>query len=133
MKAKLLITLIAIGLFTSCNPKSELRVNLKTSTLVNDNPNHKDSIYVVNSEYFEIGLYSYTDLQNVTYSAKKEIEQSNISEVFKMVTLSVVDASNKDVVYNNSTEFLNYMSERGYEMTDQEKFKYRTDYTFKKK
>ncbi len=133
MKAKLLITLIAIGLLTSCNPKPELRVNLKKSTMINDNPNHKDSIYVEDSEYFEIGLYSYSNTKGITYSAKKDIEKPTTSEDFKMVTLSIVDASNKIVVYNNSTEFLNYMAERGYEMTDQEKLEFRTDYTFKKK
>jgi hypothetical protein len=35
--------------------------------------------------------------------------------------------------FKNSTEFLNFMDARCYEMLDQKKEKLRTDYTFKKK
>lgn len=145
MRQLLIIFTIAlagtIGI-SSCNQSSQSKnvgkaiipqvfVKLSTTTGVDEKRMTKDSNYVIETDYFEVGLYSVG--QGKSYIAEKEIEEPKSIENFKSVTLYVVDSTQNPISFNNSTEFLNYMSERRYEMVDQQKLKYRTDYTFKKR
>jgi hypothetical protein len=147
MRKLLIIFTIAIAWtigFVSCIQSSQNRtknvdkpsrpqvfVKLSTTTGVNEKQITKDSNYVIENDYFEVGLYSVG--QGKSYIAEKEIEEPRSIENFKSVTLYIVDSTQNPISFKSSTEFLNYMSERGYEMVDQEKLKYHTDYTFKRK
>lgn len=92
----------------------------------------RDTTTEVASEYFEIGLYSYEGGDHFT--TKKDLEdvidldhpQNTRSKYFEIVENDSLKS------FSSSTEFLNYMSERGYEMVDQSKLRYHTDYTFKR-
>jgi hypothetical protein len=109
----------------------KLMVKLSSTIGIDENQITKDSNYVINTDYFEISLYSASNGSN--FWAEKKIEEPKSLENFKVVTLYIVDKANKPISYTSSTDFLNYISERGYEMKDQQKFKYHTDYTFKRK
>ncbi len=88
-----------------------------------------DSVVVseVKDDYFEISLHSMQSGTN--YKASKEYKDSEGDWVF----IDIVDMEGERIRFTNSTEFLNFISERGYEMVDQSKEKYITHYTFKKK
>jgi hypothetical protein len=127
---KVIVSLFAISMI-SCG-KSELPgLFIKTSTVedVGENQIRKDSITVVNSDYFEIGLYQYS---NGSSTAEKTIENSVLVENFKMRFFHVTDSLGNSLRFQSSTEFLNFMSARGYVMVTQAPKKYVTDYTFKK-
>jgi hypothetical protein len=116
--------------------KSEVTIPplyINTLTYIGDN-DPLDSITVVNGAYFEVGLYSSTKKDgSKTWTAQKDLEKSSLGEPYRSVSFHIGDAHGKVVVFNSTTEFLNYMDERGYTMATQSIEKYHTDYTFKKK
>lgn len=141
-----MLFLIILGI--SCAPKSEqikeqsqepkvvkevhkILVKFTSVTDVDGKQISKDTIKALDTEYFEIGLSSIS--KGTSYIAQRDIEQSKVGQPFHSEYLSIVHGDGNVVHFNDSNEFLNYMSERGYELVDQSKSKYRTDYTFKKK
>lgn len=145
MKTTLTIQCLALIAFVSitlsCSNASkpvETRVGpklfIKTMKVVADT--RTDSITVFDQDYLEIGLYSANN--GLEFVAKNTIEPFNTKDGKSyMQEITIVDenatSESKGLRFSNSIEFLNYMSLRGYEMVDQSKKKYRTDYTFKKK
>ncbi len=116
---------------TSDSTEKKLLVKLSATTGVNENQKTIDSVYTVETDYFEISLYLLEGGSG--FMAQQEIEKPTSMENFRYKRLYVVDASEEPREFTTSTDFLNYMAERGYQMQDQEKFEYRTDYIFKRK
>jgi hypothetical protein len=102
-----------------------------TSIGTGDKAINKDSMTIVNSPYFEISITSVNNGEK--YMATKQIEKPQVGKIFKSVTLNLVDSSGTVIYFKESTEFLNYMEARGYNMVDQEKQRFGSDYTFKKR
>lgn len=91
----------------------------------------KKSLSVLEDEYFEIDLKSMGD--HKTHQAEKDLEPLTSHETMHSVSIVITDKENLFIPFHSSTEFLNFMSKHGYEMQDQQKAKYHTSYTFKKK
>lgn len=154
MKNVLSLVVLVMFAFYSCNTsqkesnstendkvaeKTELdntipKLYITTFTFTDTGANQKadSAITVINSDYFEVSLYSLVD-KSKGYYAKKDIENATSLDNYRYIFLEITTKDAEDVYFKNSTEFLNYMSEHNYEMVDQEKHQYRTDYTFKKK
>lgn len=105
-------------------------MNLSTFTGVDEKQIAKDSNYYLNTDYFEIGLYP-TDRN--TYVAYEKIEKATSLENFKSVTLYISDNENKMLHFKSPTDFMNYLSDRGYEIQGKIQAKKHINYTFKKK
>lgn len=82
------------------------------------------SITKVQDEYFEIELCS---VGGHDYITNKELSMDPLRMII------IVDEAGEVARFMDSASFLNYMSERGYEMQDQIKKPYCTAYTFKRK
>src|SRR5258706_3699553 len=82
-----------------------------------------DSLWVLNQEYFEISL-------NLMLSNKYGADKNEIVTQEKIQSISIVDSRGQPKDFSSSSEFLNWMDSHGYEMKDQTKSEYRTDYTF---
>lgn len=91
----------------------------------------KDSVKKNNSTYFEIGLYIMGDYE--TYTAEKKIVKPVVGRDFKSVSLNITDKDGNILNFKSSTDFLNFMSECNYEIVAQTKYKYYTEYTFKRR
>lgn len=132
LKLMTLVILMAITFVTlnsSCSKKETLPgLFINTRTVIGEEK--KDSITVINSDYFDVSLYSY---DNGTFQAKKEILKPESVKDFKMIFFVITEEDGNEIRFNTTTDFLNYMSARGYEMADQTKHEFRIDYTFKKK
>lgn len=110
---------------------STLYIKTVTVTGTGSNENRKEKITAITTDYFEVGL---EELANDSgYSAQKTITEPTSMENFKLEFFSIVDVDGKDISFKTTTEFLNYMAGHGYEMVDQTKKRYGTDYTFKRK
>ena len=90
-----------------------------------------DPVTIFSSDYFEVGLYIMGD--NESYTAQKTLQEPVVGEDFKSITLYMTDKNGNIINFKSTTDFLNFMSEHNYDLVDQTKSKYRTDYTFKKK
>lgn len=127
MKKIIFSAIIAFGF--SCSEKCP-PLNVVTYTVIDTVRTEARS--VIKDEYFEIKLSSVTPKSGEKYYlAKREIEL--VPNPFKMVDLYIVAYDNKPEKFKGSTELLNYMAARGYEMASERKNKYGGDYTFKKK
>jgi len=118
---------------TESDSKQQLGVlvNMKTYTGTGENSKTKDSGYYIATDYFEIGLYSLASGKG--YIAEKQIEEPTSLENFRSVSLNVVDSSLNPIIFGSSTDFLNFMSEKGYSMKEQTVEKQHTDFVFVKK
>jgi hypothetical protein len=65
--------------------------------------------------------------------ALKQLERIVTLEDLKLVNLSLCDENGDEILFSNSTEFLNYMSDRKYELFEKTDHSLRTDYVFKRK
>ena len=85
----------------------------------------------INSKYFDISIGS----SSIGYQTKKIIEKGTLDDnnIFRQKQLYISDKKHTMVLFKTSTDFLNYMDERGYTMKDQIKYEYRIEYTFIKK
>jgi hypothetical protein len=108
--------------------KQPLGLYIITSTTVGKETSYDSTR--VNSDYFEVGL---GEVEGKGYRAEKTLQNSRPGEKFRYVFFLITDKNGHIPYFNSSTDFLNYMSKRGYEMADQIKNKYGADYTFKKK
>ena len=112
--------------FSDTTPK----IYIKTTTLIGQNKS--DSLSIVNTDYFDVGLCQFVD-RSKGYYAGKDIENPTSTENFRSIFFKVSNEDGSELYFKTSTEFLNFMSERKYEMVSQTTSKYCTDYTFKKK
>lgn len=81
----------------------------------------ESSISKFQDEYFEIELCS---VAGKDYIAEKFLSRNPVH------LIRIVDENGEVQRFTDSTQFLNYMLERGYEMADQTKRPYCTAYTF---
>jgi hypothetical protein len=133
---KNLFTLIALILtLASCKNESKIKLQKTTITEVGNENIKTVSDSYLNSDYFEINLVMYSNEKDESkyYLAQKDLVKPEIGKDFKMEVLKIVDQNNEEMQFTNSTDFLNFMSQNGYEMQLQEKKEYRIEYTFKKK
>ena len=84
-----------------------------------------DSLWVLNQQYFEISL-------NLMLSNKYGADKNEIITQEKIQAISISDSKGQPKDFNSSSGFLNWMYSHGYEMKDQTKSKFKTDYTFRK-
>jgi len=84
-----------------------------------------DSLWILSHQYFEISL-------NLLLNNKYGADKNDIVTQEKIRSISIVDSKGQPKDFNSSSEFLNWMYSHGYEMKDQTKSKYKTDYTFRK-
>lgn len=82
------------------------------------------------SDYLEIDLKS---LRDGTYEASKNLKPITDPNNYTAIAVTISDKNRKTLYFQDSGEFLNFMSSHGYEMVDQTKNKYGANYTFKKK
>lgn len=124
----ILIILLAVA----CSPakKADEKVlHIVTSHVFESNGEQKvkDSVTVFDADYLEVDLNSYRRDSLHWFEGKKET--GNGLDFFK-----IADQSGALIKFQNSTEFLNYLSGYGYEMVKEEqKSRYVTSFTFKKK
>lgn len=131
IKALLLLMLISV-ILTSCEKhKSDLYILTSTINGLDEKQVRKDSLTMVDSDYFEVSLESMAN--GTLFKARKELSKPSIGKEFHMGYFEVVDGNGKSLRFKTSSEFLNFMSLKGYDMADQTKSKYQTDYTFKRK
>lgn len=109
--------------------EKELFVNKLTASIIDGKEDRKEEKLKINDEYFEISFAK----QFEHYIAVKDLENSILGNDITLVSISIVDEAGQLVKFNNSTEFLNHMSDRGYEMVSETKGKSQTNYTFKRK
>jgi hypothetical protein len=114
------------------NSKKTEKLYIKTisATGVDKNQVKTETISEVTTDYFEVGLGSLT---TGGYSGQKDIITPEVGKEFKFVFFYIVKKDGSNITFTTSTEFLNFMSARGYEMVDQLKNNYGADYTFKKR
>ena len=67
-----------IVLIISCNKKSEIHINISTTTEINKEMNTIDSTYLLNSDYFEIELQSYKNGEY--FKAEKDQLQEQLKQ-----------------------------------------------------
>jgi hypothetical protein len=151
--------LFPLLLIVACaDKKKESSANkVKPLYIVTCTVSHQDSTVVettdttlVTSEYFEVGLYSISqsfafeqlfkarknlDKRTSTTGTLTALKDFMSSENFEYQFFTIEEKGVSSLTFDSSTDFLNFMSERGYEMVDQTKHgrNFNTDYTFKKK
>lgn len=134
MKKKfLLAALITVVFLTSCETKPDLYIMTNT-VIKKDDVNTGSKVKTLYSDsYLEISLSISNDDEN-KYIAAETIKKAKIDNTgeFTRTQIYIVNESGEDVLFNTSTEFLNYMADRGYHMENKEEGKYSTKYTFKK-
>lgn len=138
MKKEINVLLLFAMLFTiiSCNPLEKApNLYIRTTTSIENGKSKVDSVSIVNSDYFEVGLLSFSEVSKGFMASKYVVVPTSLED-FKMVYFVISNEDGSDLYFKSSTEFLNYMAERKYEMVDQTKSKKidnDIDYTFKKK
>ena len=89
-----------------------------------------------NSEYFETTFQLAYDMNSVPvkriYNAIKEIKQMR-TEMDYAIFNYVCDSTGKSIEFKSNVDFLNYMSERGYQMASSIERSTGIDYTFKRR
>lgn len=131
LKLALVIIVSAIFTLTACKNSNQV-IYIQTSKVdgMDDNQKRKDTITIIESEYFEVKLSSVND---GSYIAGKQILKPQIGKEFKTEFFKVVDEKGKEMEFKTPTDFLNFMDKGGYEVKDQTAQKFGIDYTFKKK
>lgn len=133
-KSMYLIILLSLSLlYYSCKTNNTPPIYIKTTKIKGtEGKEHRmDSISTLTSEYFKIKLESMQS--GKFYIAEESIKQVIINKDIDFEFLNIVDEKGKKLEFKNSTEFLNFMAERGYEMKEQIEKKFSFNYTFKRK
>jgi len=91
----------------------------------------KDSIFVMDSSNFNMSLH-YTG-EKKGHIAKKDIDTYRSLEGFKEEFAIISDRNGQPMYYKGTIDFLNYMSEHGYDMMDQKVGNYVIDYRFRRR
>ncbi len=101
----------------------------KISVNLDANPKvKKGNVESVTDAYFEIELNLLAE--NNEYVASKDVEKISVGNV---ATIYITNQNGTAIHFKNTTELLNYMSKRGYDMISQSKKQYGYNYTFKRK
>jgi hypothetical protein len=144
MTRLLLIIIFNVSLI-SCNIKQEdsksnettnnidnsiLYIKTVTATGLDSNQVRNEKMTSVTTEYFEVGLEELANDSGL--SAQKQITEATSVENFKVEFFIIVNKAGEGITFKTTTEFLNFMAGHGYEMVEQTKKRYGTDYTFKK-
>jgi hypothetical protein len=109
----------------------QLFISTRTVTGTDENRKDKSVISTIESDYFEVTLSKLSE--EPKFIATKKLIKPSSMENFKYVYFNITDEEGENFKFDTSTDFLNFMSERGYNLADQVKNKYGGDYTFKKK
>ena len=139
MKIQIAIITILL-LFNSCGQKKELPgVFIRTKEwrglekIEGAEPMPKlvtDSITKLTTNYFEVELQSYHDGH---YEGMKSLIEAQLDKEWNSKRFTMTDSIGNDLSFASSTDFLNFMSSRGYEVSNQTKLPDGFDYTFKRK
>lgn len=124
------VTLLFIVL-VGCDsaPGPDLFVTERTVKQVSDRTIDSDTLYAIKENFFET---EFTPMANSESGfAMSQTEQDNLKLDFTSVT--VTDSIGQTLEFKNTSDFLGFMDKRGFEVTNQEKKKYNTHYTFKRK
>jgi len=108
-----------------------LYITKQTFTDVNGKLIQKDSTALMDSAYFNMSLH-YTG-EKKGHIAKKDIGGNNALENFREEFVIISDKNGQPVYYKGTVDFLNYMSEHGYDVMDQKVGNYVIDYRFKRR
>lgn len=129
----LVVTLITVMFLNSCETKPDLYIMTNTVIKKDDVNTGSKVKKIYSNSYLEISLSISNDDEN-KYIAVETTKKAKIDNagVFTRTQIYIVNESGESVLFNTSTEFLNYMSERGYNLEIKEEGKYSTKYTFKK-
>lgn len=125
------ILLLAIALFISCNQTEKLYIRTYTTITEDGKQVTTDTVSAVNGDYFDIDLNSVNNGEH--YIGSKNIESPTSMENFRLIRVAVTDDKGDVLKFKSTTDFMNFMSVRGFEMKDQKDKRYGTAYTFKKK
>lgn len=106
------------------------KLYIKTTTATKDT--RTDSISVVVGEYLSVSINEMDD-NSLGYGTKKELHKPEVGEEFKYIFFCVVDSNGGNLYFKSPDEFLNFMHERGYDVSDQRPIRYGVDYTFRKR
>lgn len=139
MKAFMNQTSIAFGLLMVLNiccstnrDQSELRIKTTQSvSTLTEEVVSDDRLSTVTNPYFEVTLSSVNG--GAYHIAGKELSKSWKDDTLRLTSFFVVDSVGTVVQFNGATEFLNYVAQRGYDLTDQKQGRYSIDYTFKRR
>lgn len=92
-----------------------------------------DTTYQVLDAYFEIALSSVTKDEGRHYIAVRDIERPRVGKPYRSVSIALIDSAEQILKFKDSTDFLNFMAARGYDMVSDKPNKFGSEYTFKKK
>lgn len=125
---KLLFVFPVLFILLSCDNDNN---NIYITTYTVDIDNKLDTISKVDSDYFEIRISQTNDsLGNMCYVATRDLEKSNNPFLYKWITIT--NKKGELIYFKSSTDFLNFMSQRKYDLADQHPNKYGNSYTFKR-
>ncbi len=82
--------------------------------------------------YFEMDLTQYLDV-NRGFKAQKIVKKNVTTEGFSVVFNEIVDDNENVLDFKSTTDFLNYMDARGYEMVEKKETSSKIQLTFKRK
>jgi hypothetical protein len=132
-------SLILLFLFTSCGSKTESsqeseragpKLYIRTTTATGVGEEHVfDSTTVVNSDVFEVTLSVMGEGDSLYYIGTKDLGAEQSDGHLKFFNIVENDSI---VRFNGSTEFMKYLSERGYKMVSEKRGEFANDYVFKR-
>jgi len=124
MKNILFITLFFLSL--SLNAQINIRtVEYKKGST----PEYGVSNSTIDSKVFEIDLIL---MPKGNYKASKELVKLTVQNPNYSKVIVITDNKDEVISFENSTDFLNFMDEKGYKVTFQNKTKYNIEYVFSK-
>lgn len=131
MRFVMIFSLFIIGSCTNTEvPKLYIKTLTSTGVISNiEGAVQKDTVSLYTDDYLEVSLNLNT---GGIYKANRVIEQETHEENFKVVTFFISNEQGQVMTFKTSTEFLNYMSIRKYELVSKDEYEFRTDYIFKK-
>jgi hypothetical protein len=109
-----------------------LFVTKKTFTKVAETIDSAIVTSQIGLEYFDIDLIAMAEPAH-GFVAQKTLEEPALSKPFRYVYQVITDSSGRSEQFASSTEFLNYMAVRGYEMQQDSRIKFGHSYTFRLK
>jgi len=125
----LFVCIIGLACSQPSVSRPKLYITTKSATGSGDTQKVSDSLSVVTDEYVEFVLYPTTDGK---FGASRTLDEPKSMANFRFVFYYLSDEAKKDVFFQTPANFLNYLSERGYEMVTKENTRAGASYTFKK-
>jgi len=92
-----------------------------------ENPETIITTTVIDSEVFEIDLVL---MPKGNFKASKDILELSVQNPDYSEFFVLTNENNEILFFKSSTEFLNFMNDKGYKAVMQNKTKYRTEYVF---